>query len=87
MGEAKEAVKGSGPPAKQKSADKKARSNSNIITRLDEVLDDLADAIEVKAGDCAKEGRKELAENMVKLGILRSASTMIRTVKQMLEEY
>ncbi len=90
MGEAKDTVKGSGPPKKQKKKgilSKKTEGPSNVIERIDECVDDLTDAIEVKTKDCATEGKGELPENMRKLALMRAATTIIRTAKQLLEEY
>jgi hypothetical protein len=79
MGEAKEIIEGK--PSVSKSA------KQPVIKQLEEIIDDIGDAIDVKLNDLDVEGHAQMAENHFKLGILRAADSLIRRAKALLEDY
>lgn len=80
MGEVKEAVKGS------KKISPKIMEG-NLVERFTSLTDELSELTAKKDEDVLNESASEKAENMRKAGLLRAASSLVRTAKNMLEDY
>jgi hypothetical protein len=61
-------------------------TGTGVLGELSQTVDQLDRAIEVKLIDLDNEPTS-IAENHVKLGLLRGASALIRRAKAMLEDY
>lgn len=79
MGEAKNIVQGKAPVG--------TADPDSVIGKLEEVLDDIDTAIQIKQHDCFSEGPEMKAENHFKIGLLRGADGLMRRAQAMLEDY
>lgn len=80
MGEAKDIVG-------TKEGSMKIGDKYSVIDKLEEVIEDLDRANDIKQHDLGIEGKEFAAENNFKLGILRAADSLVRRAKAMLEDY
>lgn len=76
MGDARDLVRGS----------RGAADPDSIIGKLEEVLDDIDSALQIKEQDLFGEPGAE-PQNHYKLGLLKGADSLIRRAQAMLEDY
>ena len=79
MGDSKDAVKGSGS--------KTIRKSGNLVEQVTQLMDDVSICISKKDDDVLAEGEDNKAENIRKVSLLRSAHTLLRATKSLLEDY
>lgn len=78
MGEAKLIVKGD--------SNDESVARDSVLGLLDDVLDDIDSALQVKLNDLFSEGKEKSAENHYKIGLMRGADALIRRAVAMLED-
>lgn len=84
MGDVKEAVKGS--PSKKKSSTS-SDVDKNLLSRLQDMSEEISELVVKKDEDVLNEGDAAKPENMRKSATLRAAFSLVRTAKQLLEDY
>lgn len=80
MGEVKDAVKG------PKKIVPKIHED-NLVTRVTDMLDEVGTLVEKKDEDALKEGPDKKAENTRKAAQLRAVAGLLRSAKNILEDY
>jgi len=82
MGDVKDAVKG-----KPSRAHDTPSASINLVDRLKSMVEEVGDLIEKKDKDTLDEGPDRVAENTMKAGKLRTANSLLRSAKTILEDY